>query len=293
MTTKLDQLRAEMVPALDSFLQMRLKRTTDTDVLQNAMTYSVMAGGKRLRPLLVLAVVQTFKPQAVPQALPVAAAIELLHTYSLIHDDLPAMDNDDLRRGLPTNHKKFGEAQAILAGDGLLTLAFQWLAESQLPAETRIDLVQELAVQAGPVGMVAGQSLDMLNQGKTLSLPELQDLHRRKTGALIKASVLMGAKIAAVNEQRTAALTEFATQFGLAFQIRDDILDVTATTAELGKPAHQDQDAEKNTYPGLLGLDGARQALTEALTGARQALGQLVVGTDTTLLNDFIDWLEK
>ncbi|WP_125982661.1 polyprenyl synthetase family protein [Loigolactobacillus iwatensis] len=293
MTTKLTRLTTEMVPALDSLLTMKIQHDVPDETLQSAMTYSVMAGGKRLRPLLLLATVQTFLPGQIPQSLQAAAAIELVHTYSLIHDDLPAMDNDDLRRGKPTNHVKFGEAQAILAGDGLLTLAFQWLSDCQLAAEVKVALVHELALGAGPAKMVAGQSEDIAGEARQLTLPQLQALHEKKTGALIKASILMGADIAGVQDYRRDALTKYAVNLGLAFQIRDDILDVTSTAEELGKPVHQDEAAHKNTYPGLLGLAGAKDAFNKAIAATRLALDPLVASTDITLFEDFADYLEK
>ncbi|MDT3390928.1 polyprenyl synthetase family protein [Loigolactobacillus coryniformis] len=285
---KLTDFRTELVPALDSLLSMKLHQDIKEPALQAAMTYSVMAGGKRVRPLLLLAVVQTFQASLIPQSLPAAAAIELIHTYSLIHDDLPAMDNDDLRRGQATNHKKFGEALAILAGDGLQPLAFQWLSDLRFADAVKIKLIRELALGAGPLNMVAGQVADMQGEHKALSLTELKALHRRKTGALLKASLLMGAVISELDSKRTAALSDFADHLGLAFQIKDDILDVTSTAAELGKPVHQDQAANKNTYPGLLGLDGAQTALTTELTAARRALDPLVASTDISLLAAFL-----
>lgn len=285
---KLTDFRTELVPALDSLLSMKLHQDIKEPALQAAMTYSVMAGGKRVRPLLLLAVVQTFQASLIPQSLPAAAAIELIHTYSLIHDDLPAMDNDDLRRGQATNHKKFGEALAILAGDGLQPLAFQWLSDLRFTDAVKIKLIRELALGAGPLNMVAGQVADMQGEHKALSLIELKALHRRKTGALLKASLLMGAVISELDSKRTAALSDFADHLGLAFQIKDDILDVTSTAAELGKPVHQDQAANKNTYPGLLGLDGAQTALTTELTAARRALDPLVASTDISLLAAFL-----
>ncbi|MFD1319011.1 polyprenyl synthetase family protein [Loigolactobacillus zhaoyuanensis] len=285
---KLAAFRTELVPALDNLLALKLQHDVKQPTLQAAMTYSVMAGGKRLRPMLLLAVLQTFQADLIPQSLPAAAAIELIHTYSLIHDDLPAMDNDDLRRGQATSHKKFGEAMAILAGDGLQPLAFQWLSDCPLADPLKVKLVHLLAVGAGPLNMVAGQAADIQGEQQTLTLAELKALHQRKTGALIQASLLMGATICQLNTQRTAALSDYATHLGLAFQIKDDILDVTSTAAELGKPVHQDRSANKNTYPGLLGLAGAQDALQTELTAARQALDPLVASTDISLLAEFL-----
>jgi len=204
-----------------------------------------------------------------------ACALELLHTYSLIHDDLPAMDNDDLRRGKPTSHKQFGEAIAILAGDGLLTLAFQWLTDNLLPATVKARLTLELAQAAGPAGMVAGQVRDILGTGHQLSLEQLQKLHAQKTGALLKYATLAGGIIAEVDDEVLAELGTFGALYGLAFQIYDDILDVTATTEELGKATHKDAVRDKNTYPNLLGLQAAKEKLAQVLNQAKSSQQRL------------------
>ncbi|KRM99524.1 polyprenyl synthetase family protein [Loigolactobacillus rennini] len=286
--TDLAEFKKQMLPALNELLRLKINHDVSAPTLQAAMRYSVMAGGKRIRPLLMLAVVQTFHADRLPQSLQAAAAIELAHTYSLIHDDLPAMDNDDLRRGQPTNHKKFGEAMAILAGDGLQALAFQWLSNSQFSAGITVELVQQLSSAVGPSNMVAGQVADMEGEKKQLDLTALKALHRQKTGALLKASILMGATVSEVNTQRQQALTNYADHLGLAFQIRDDLLDVTSTAAELGKPVHQDQAANKNTYPALLGLAGTKKALATELVAAKQALTPLVASSDVSLLMAFL-----
>lgn len=286
--TDLAEFKKQMLPALNELLRLKINHDVSAPTLQTAMRYSVMAGGKRIRPLLMLAVVQTFHADRLPQSLQAAAAIELAHTYSLIHDDLPAMDNDDLRRGQPTNHKKFGEAMAILAGDGLQALAFQWLSNSQFSAGITVKLVQQLTLAVGPSNMVAGQVADMEGEKKQLDLTALKALHRQKTGALLKASILMGATVSEVNTQRQQALTNYADHLGLAFQIRDDLLDVTSTAAELGKPVHQDQAANKNTYPALLGLAGTKKALATELVAAKQALTPLVASSDVSLLMAFL-----
>lgn len=286
--TDLAEFKEQMLPALNELLRLKINHDVSAPTLQAAMRYSVMAGGKRIRPLLMLAVVQTFHADRLPQSLQAAAAIELAHTYSLIHDDLPAMDNDDLRRGQPTNHKKFGEAMAILAGDGLQALAFQWLSNSQFSAGITVELVQQLTSAVGPSNMVAGQVADMEGEKKQLDLTALKALHRQKTGALLKASILMGATVSEVNTQRQQVLTNYADHLGLAFQIRDDLLDVTSTAAELGKPVHQDQAANKNTYPALLGLAGTKKALATELVAAKQALTPLVASSDVSLLMAFL-----
>ena len=242
--------------------------------LRAAMAYSVDAGGKRLRPLLLLSVVAMYDG-VVAEALPAATALEFVHTYSLIHDDLPAMDNDDLRRGQPTNHKQFGEALAILAGDALLTDAFAIL--SQHYPEKGGSLVQILAEAAGSSGMVAGQVLDMDGEQTQYDLATLKQMHQAKTGALIQAGVAMGSLFVTIPEADQAALADFAAAFGLGFQIKDDINDVTKTTAELGKTADKDVAEHKNTFPELLGLAGAKQALTTQFQQATAALNSLTV----------------
>ena len=242
--------------------------------LRAAMAYSVDAGGKRLRPLLLLSIVAMYDG-VVAEALPAATALEFVHTYSLIHDDLPAMDNDDLRRGQPTNHKQFGEALAILAGDALLTDAFAILSQ-HYPAKGAA-LVQILAEAAGSSGMVAGQVLDMDGEQTQYDLATLKQMHQAKTGALIQAGVAMGSLFVAIPEADQAALADFAAAFGLGFQIKDDINDVTKTTAELGKTADKDVAEHKNTFPELLGLAGAKQALATQFQLATAALNSLTV----------------
>lgn len=242
--------------------------------LRAAMAYSVDAGGKRLRPLLLLSIVAMYDG-VVAEALPAATALEFVHTYSLIHDDLPAMDNDDLRRGQPTNHKQFGEALAILAGDALLTDAFAIL--SQHYPEKGAALVQILAEAAGSSGMVAGQVLDMDGEQTQYDLATLKQMHQAKTGALIQAGVAMGSLFVAIPEADQVALADFAAAFGLGFQIKDDINDVTKTTAELGKTADKDVAEHKNTFPELLGLAGAKQALATQFQLATAALNSLTV----------------
>lgn len=242
--------------------------------LRAAMAYSVDAGGKRLRPLLLLSVVAMYDG-VVAEALPAATALEFVHTYSLIHDDLPAMDNDDLRRGQPTNHKQFGEALAILAGDALLTDAFAILSRHY--PEKGAALVQILAEAAGSSGMVAGQVLDMDGEQTQYDSATLKQMHQAKTGALIQAGVAMGSLFVAIPEADQVALADFAAAFGLGFQIKDDINDVTKTTAELGKTADKDVAEHKNTFPELLGLNGAKQALATQFQQATAALNSLTV----------------
>lgn len=242
--------------------------------LRAAMVYSVEAGGKRLRPLLLLSVVAMYDG-VIADALPAAAALEYVHTYSLIHDDLPAMDDDDLRRGKPTNHKQFGEALAILAGDALLTDAFAILSR-QYP-EKGAACVQILAEAAGSNGMVGGQVLDMDGENEQYHLETLKRMHEAKTGALIQAAIAMGGLFVTIPETDQTALADFSAAFGLGFQIKDDINDVTKTTAELGKTADKDVIEHKNTFPELLGLDGAIQALQVEIAKAETALNELTV----------------
>ncbi len=234
--------------------------------LLEAMRYSLLAGGKRLRPALVLGAADLVAGRD-EMALPAACAIEMIHTYSLIHDDLPAMDDDDLRRGRPTLHKAYDEATAILAGDALLTMAFDMAAQAG-----RVDIVREIAQAAGVRGMVGGQQLDMEGEGRGLGLEELRRIHAHKTGALIRASVRSGAMLAGAGAEQLAALSVYGEGIGLAFQIADDILDVTGTEEKLGKRVGSDASKSKSTYPALMGLDGARQFAEETVRAAVGAL---------------------
>ncbi|GEO66270.1 polyprenyl synthetase family protein [Levilactobacillus spicheri] len=283
--TWLDQLNAPLSAAVAA-------DTTD-DRLAEAMTYSLTAGGKRLRPLLTVATLTTVGGTYTAERdwRPVMA-LELLHTYSLIHDDLPAMDNDPLRRGEPTNHMKFGAGMATLAGDGLLTLAFQWLTATDLPADKQVALVQGLAHAAGPNGMVAGQAKDVQSEHVDLPFDQLRRLHREKTGALLHYAVLAGLILGDVPTEQRAPYLDFADAFGLAFQIYDDILDVVATPAELGKATHKDAGEAKNTYPGKLGLVGANQALIETIASGQAALKRVGDGRDTSLLAAFFSYFD-
>lgn len=243
--------------------------------IHQAMRYSIFAGGKRLRPTLVIATGEVFA--AAEQALlPAACALEMIHTYSLIHDDLPAMDNDDLRRGRPTNHKVYGEAMAILAGDALLTQAFITLAKmTGISAETQVRVIAEVAAAAGTVkALIGGQVLDIENEGKLVTAAELTAIHRAKTGALIRCCVRVGAILGGANEDELQLFTEYAEKAGLAFQVADDVLDATATSAELGKTAGKDEAAQKATYVALYGIEKARQHAAqlcqEAIAAVRQ-----------------------
>ncbi len=232
--------------------------------LQEAMEYSLLAGGKRIRPILTLETCRMCggNPEA---ALPFACAVEMVHTYSLIHDDLPAMDNDDLRRGRPTNHIVYGEATAILAGDALLTAAFEHLTMARLPADRIVKAVQALSRAAGSAGMVGGQALDMAGEGRALEREELEQLQSLKTGALISAAVVLGCIAAGGTIRQRGLVSAYAQALGRAFQVRDDMLDVTSSEAELGKTIGSDQVNRKSTFVTALGLDGCA-ALVEELT---------------------------
>jgi geranylgeranyl diphosphate synthase, type II len=250
--------------------------------LHQAIRWSLFAGGKRFRPALVLIVGQTFGA-AERDLLRTASAIEMIHTYSLIHDDLPAMDDDDLRRGRATCHKKFDEATAILAGDRLHSLAFQTIAaDENLSAETKVKIISELTGAAAK--MVDGQHLDLAAEGKTISIEELQTIHQNKTAALVFASARAGAIIAGANENELEAVSNYALSLGLLFQITDDLLDVTQTTEVLGKTAGKDLTSEKATYPALFGLEQTRQTAQSVYRKAIEALDS--INKETKLLQD-------
>ncbi len=269
----LPPLRARVESALTDVLKLG---EACPAVLRESMTYSVAAGGKRLRPSLVLLACEACEGE-VSRALPAAAAIELVHTYSLIHDDLPAMDDDDLRRGQPTNHVKYGEATAILAGDGLLTLAFEVLAGLQVSSDVAVACCRELASAAGAAGMVGGQQADLeAEAGGITSVQQLESIHRRKTGRLISAALRMGGRIAGTSTDRLAALTRYGDAIGLAFQIADDLLDISSTPEALGKGVQKDAARNKLTYPGLLGVEESRCrafALSEDAIAALRSVG--------------------
>ncbi len=278
----LSQVQADLdrlLPILEPNLTIAL-RGGEADRVGEAMRYSLQAGGKRVRPVLCMLASEAVEATA-EKARACALALEYIHTYSLIHDDLPAMDDDDLRRGKPTCHVAFGEGQAILAGDGLLTEAFQVLAgDITLAPDQRIDAVQVLAEAAGWRGMVGGQSLDLEGEALTRSggsydLDHLKRIHRLKTGALLRASLELGAIAGGATFKQRANLRDAGSALGLAFQIQDDILDATSTAEKMGKRVGKDEDKGKITYPLLLGLEGARQALTEATERANALLQAL------------------
>jgi geranylgeranyl pyrophosphate synthase len=258
--------------------------------VHQAIRWSVFAGGKRFRPALVLATGETFNAPT-QNLIKTACAFEMIHTYSLIHDDLPSMDDDDLRRGRPTCHVRFGEAAAILAGDALQTLAFRTIAEDQqLDVSTRIALVSELARAAGtPEGMVAGQALDMEAEAPHVNANELEQIHRRKTGALIVAAARCGAIIGQATEAELDAVTAYGAHLGLLFQITDDLLDVTASAADLGKTPGKDAQSRKATYPSLYGMEETREAAARAHRAAREALAR--IDRPATVLQQIADFI--
>jgi geranylgeranyl pyrophosphate synthase len=283
----LEESRRRVDAALDGYLPTP---PACPAVLSEAMRYSVFAGGKRLRPILTLAAADAIaratassRDEAAGLALPAACAIELIHTYSLIHDDLPAMDNDTLRRGRPTLHVVYGDGVAILAGDGLQAAAFTILATApddphEILAARKLRVSDVIARAAGPVGMVGGQAIDLQAAGQVpghsvvLDAEHLRGMHSRKTGAMIRASAVAGAVMASGTEAQIDAIDRFAAEIGLAFQIVDDILDVEGSAAELGKTAGKDAAATKTTYPALFGLNGARMMAAECITRARETL---------------------
>lgn len=242
-----------------------------------AMRYSLFAGGKRVRPILCLAAARAVGGDKldIDPILPIACALECIHTYSLVHDDLPAMDDDDLRRGKPTNHTLFGEAQAILAGDGLLTHAFDILSDPShrgISDTARLRIISIIARAAGPLGMVGGQSLDIENENREINFETLRTIHRSKTGALITASVLSGALAAGADEQQLKSLTSYGNNIGLAFQIADDLLNVESTTEQLGKAAGSDAERGKATYPAFFGPAETKKKANDAVQAALEAL---------------------
>ena len=274
--------RADLV---EEGLLRELKKVPAYDeTLEKAMEYSLMAGGKRLRPVLLMAAADAVGKDGAA-FLTTGCAIEMIHTYSLIHDDLPAMDNDDYRRGKPTNHKVFGDGIAVLAGDALLTLAFEVMLRQEGAApETLVTVVSEMSRAAGPYGMVGGQVLDLEGEGRRLDLAALRKIHMGKTGELFCAAIRSGAILAGAKEEELAALTLYAERFGLAFQITDDILDVTGDEAAIGKPVGSDVRNEKATYVTLTSLEEAKKLAEDAVEEAVAALD--IFGERAAFLRD-------
>ena len=275
---------------VDRALDQQFLSTKDSPVfgLADAMRYSLLAGGKRIRPTLVLEFCRVCGGDP-EQTLPVACAIEMLHTYSLIHDDLPCMDNDDLRRGRPTNHVVYGECTATLAGDALQAEAFGTILRSELPAERRARCAMHLANAVGLDGMCGGQYLDMLGEGKELSADDLDQINSRKTGALLTAACLMGVAAAGGSEAQEEAAACYGAALGMAFQIRDDMLDVLSTEKELGKPIGSDKEESKNTYMALYGEQKCEELVLKLTAAAKAALSGRFA--DTAFLDSLADSL--
>lgn len=251
-----------------------------SDSLIEAILYSVQAGGKRIRPLILLELVEAFGQELQQAHFQVAAALELVHTGSLIHDDLPAMDDDDYRRGRLTNHKKFGEAMAILAGDSLFLDPFGLIAMTDLPSQVKVALISELSLAAGSFGMVVGQVLDMQGEGQVISLEDLKTIHANKTGKLLTYPFVAAGLIVQAEQSVQEKLRRIGELLGLAFQVRDDILDVTASFEELGKTPQKDLATAKSTYPAFLGIDGAKNFFNQTLDEALEILKDLEEKTD-------------
>lgn len=287
MTATLSAFMNEYKEVLERELKELIAALQAPEVLKEAMDYSLQAGGKRIRPMLIFATIASFEKN--PRiGLAAAAALEMIHTYSLIHDDLPSMDDDDLRRGQPTNHKVFGEAAAILAGDALLTYAFQVIAQAEsYSSEQKVVLMEWLAEAAGPEGMVGGQMADIEGEKKELTLAELEYIHKNKTGRLLAYSVMAGALLAGASEEQLEHFQQYAFHIGLAFQIQDDILDVEGSEEKLGKRVGSDSANHKSTYPSLLTMEGAKDQLAQHANSAREAL--LQTNTDSALLLELVD----
>ncbi len=271
----LEAMRKLVDEALERWLPLAAEHPPQ---IHEAMRYSVFAGGKRVRPILALAAAEAVGGGA-EDVLPAAAALEMIHTYSLIHDDLPAMDDDDFRRGRPTCHKVYGEALAILAGDALLTQAFRVLADLEalaaVPADRRLRVICEVAEAAGSRGMVGGQVVDILSENREIDRETLHYLHTHKTGALLCASVRVGGILGGADGGALAALTGYGERIGLAFQVVDDILDLEGATEELGKPARSDLKKKKATYPALMGIEASRREAARLIDEAKRAMAGL------------------
>ena len=286
----IQQLQQDIALHLTQLIE---KRASDAR-LKEAMLYAIQSGGKRIRPLLTLAVGAsgTSRNEA---ALDLACALEMIHTYSLIHDDLPGMDDDDLRRGRPTVHKAFDEATAILAGDALLTLAFEVAANANLEADQLVEAVKILSTASGMSGMISGQMKDIASEEATITLEQMKEIHREKTGELLLAAVRLGNLF--VNDSKMKeAFVSYATHFGLAFQIQNDLQDVCWTSEQTGKETGKDSELSKNTYPSLLGVEGAKEALASEIASCKRALEEVAFTPENqqtkALLVEFLTYLE-
>ncbi|MBO0419641.1 polyprenyl synthetase family protein [Vagococcus fluvialis] len=284
------------IPVINQKMYDFLEKTSQSEILFDSMVYSLDAGGKRFRPLLLLATVDFFGQTLENSHYEIAAALEMIHTYSLIHDDLPAMDDDDLRRGKPTNHKVYGEGLAILAGDALLTESFHLVSEMEVESALKVELIRLLAKASGSTGMIAGQVEDVLGEGKKINFRDLQKMHQKKTGMLIQFAVEAGVLMSTQSFEMKKWLLEYAQNVGIAFQIRDDLLDVLGDEAAIGKKVGADEAHNKNTYVSLLGIEGATKAFenhcdlaTESLQKAKDLLNK---SEEVTLLEIIIEELK-
>ncbi len=286
----IQQLQQEVAIHLTQLIE---KRTSDAR-LKEAMLYAVQSGGKRIRPLLTLAVGAS-GTSTNEAALDLACALEMIHTYSLIHDDLPGMDDDDLRRGRPTVHKAFDEATAILAGDALLTLAFEVAANANLEARQLVEAVKILSTASGMSGMISGQMKDIASEEVTITLEQMKEIHREKTGELLLAAVSLG-NLFVDDSKMKKAFVSYATHFGLAFQIQNDLQDVCWTSEQTGKETGKDSELSKNTYPSLLGVEGAKEALVGEMGSCKRALEEVEFTPANqqtkALLVEFLTYLE-
>ena len=286
----IQQLQQDVALHLTQLIE---KRTSDTR-LKEAMLYAVQSGGKRIRPLLTLSVGAS-GTSTNEAALDLACALEMIHTYSLIHDDLPGMDDDDLRRGRPTVHKAFDEATAILAGDALLTLAFEVAANANLEANQLVEAVKILSTASGMRGMISGQMKDIASEEVTITLEQMKEIHREKTGALLLAAVRLG-NLFVDDAKMKEAFVSYVTHFGLAFQIQNDLQDVCWTSEQTGKETGKDSELSKNTYPSLLGVEGAKDALASEISSCKRALEEVEFTPANqqtkALLVEFLTYLE-
>ncbi|CAM3957106.1 polyprenyl synthetase [Lederbergia lenta] len=290
MTISMEEFSNRYKTLLDRSLLSAISKLEAPDVLKEAMIYSLKAGGKRIRPLLLFSTITAFEKDP-ERGLAAAVSLEMIHTYSLVHDDLPSMDDDDLRRGKPTNHMVFGEAIAILAGDGLLTHGFQLIADdNHLSDQIKVKIISLLAKCAGPEGMVSGQILDIQGENKKMDIVELEYIHRHKTGKLLSFSVLAGAIIAGANDKQLALFEKFSQHLGLAFQISDDILDIEGSEQVIGKPVGSDTGKTKSTYPAILTIQGAREHLSYHIEEAKNTLKE--IDLHTSILEKMTDLIE-
>ena len=286
----IQQLQQDVALHLTQLIE---KRASDAR-LKEAMLYAVQSGGKRIRPLLTLAIGAS-GTSTNEATLDLACALEMIHTYSLIHDDLPGMDDDELRRGRPTLHKAFDEATAILAGDALLTLAFEVAANANLEANQLVEAVKILSTACGMSGMISGQMKDIASEEATITLEEMKEIHREKTGELLLAAVRLG-NLFVLDSKMKEAFVSYATHFGLAFQIQNDLQDVCWTSEQTGKETGKDSELSKNTYPSLLGVEGAKEALASEISSCKRALEEVAFTPENqqtkTLLVEFLTYLE-